>query len=449
MMSTTSSALTEVVARIRGAGGRVWLVGGALRDELLGRPTGELDLATDLLPDRVLELFPGSLDVGARFGTVKVRLGEESFEVTTLRGEGAYSDGRRPDEVRFGLDIAEDLARRDFTVNALARELPEGDLIDPYGGLDDLRGGVLRAVGDPAERLAEDGLRAYRACRFAATLEFEVPPDLLEAVRRHAPVARGVAWERVGDELAKAMGAPRPGVCFELLRQTGLLDHCLPELAACYGVTQNRYHEFDVYDHSLLSCDLTPSEKPAVRWALLHDLGKPGTKRPKGRDFVFYGHDELSAELAEAALRRLKLPRALRERACLLIKNHMLHYAPEWSDAAVRRFVRRVGPENVADLFDLVIADRQAHRRTEGFQLPADISELLGRIEHLGAAGAPLTVADLAVSGDDLLKLTGRAPGRWVGELLDRLVEEVLEDPELNEREALLARAREMLADDR
>jgi len=449
-MGGESSALSEVVARIRGAGGRVWLVGGALRDELLGRPVGEKDLATDLIPDRVLALFPGSLDVGVRFGTVIVRLGGDTFEVTTLRGEGAYSDGRRPDEVRFGLDIDEDLARRDFTVNALARELPDGVLVDPFGGYADLKKGVLRAVGDPAERLAEDGLRAYRACRFAATLEFEVAPNLLRAVRRNAAVARGVAWERIGDELAKAMTAPRPGITFELLRETGLLNHCLPELAACYGVTQNRYHELDVFDHSLRSCDLAPAEKPAVRWAaLLHDLAKPETKQLKGRDFVFYGHDDRSAELADRAMRRLTLPRELRERACLLIKNHMLHYSPEWTDAAVRRFVRRVGPGNVADLFDLVIADRQAHQRNEAFQLPADISELMGRIESLGAAGAALTVADLAVSGDDLLELTGREPGRWVGELLDRLVEEVLEHPDLNEREALLARAREILADDR
>ena len=449
-MGNLSPALSEVVARIRGAGGRVWLVGGALRDELLGRPTGELDLATDLLPDRVLALFPGSLDVGARFGTVMVRLGGETFEVTTLRGEGTYSDGRRPDEVRFGLDIKEDLARRDFTVNALARELPDGDLVDPFGGRADLKRGLLRTVGNPDERLAEDGLRAYRACRFAATLEFEVEPRLLRAVRRNAAVARGVAWERIGGELAKTMTAPRPGVTFELLRGTGLLDHCLPELAACYGVTQNRYHDFDVFDHSLRSCDLAPSEKPTVRWAaLLHDVAKPPTKQPKDRDFVFYGHDERSAEMADRAMRRLTLSRELRERVCLLIKNHMLLYSPEWTDAAVRRFVRRVGPENVADLFDLVIADRQAHRRTEVFQLPADISELMGRIESLGAAGAPLTVADLAVSGDDLLEMSGRGPGRWVGEILDRLVDEVLERPDLNEREALLERAREMLADER
>ncbi|MCK4593481.1 HD domain-containing protein, partial [bacterium] len=258
-----------------------------------------------------------------------------------------------------------------------------------------------------------------------------------------------VAWERIGDELAKAMSATRPSVCFELLRRTGLLDHCLPELAACYGVTQNRFHEFDVYDHSLRTCDLIPVEKPMVRWAaLLHDLGKPQTKLLKNRDFVFYGHDRLSAELALTALRRLKLPRELRERACNLIRHHMLRYFPEWSDAAVRRFVRRVGPENIADLFDLVIADRQAHRRTDSFQLPKDISELMTRIEYLDAAGAPLTVADLAVGGDDLLELAGRPSGEWLGDLLERLVEVVLEDPELNEREALLARAREMLAEE-
>jgi putative nucleotidyltransferase with HDIG domain len=461
-----AEAMIEVVERLRSVGGRVWLVGGALRDLLRRRPgfaeerpplpvlstelePSEIDLATDLTPDVVGRAFPGAPEVGRRFGTVLVQHGGGVFEVTTLRGEGGYSDGRRPDEVRFGVSIEEDLARRDFTVNALALELPEGELLDPFGGLSDLRRGVLRAVGDPERRLAEDGLRAYRACRFAATLELGPTVDLRRALRDNAAVARGVAWERIGAELNKALDAERPGVCFELLRRVGLLEHCLPELANCYGVTQGGRHELDVYDHSLLTCDRAPRDKPVVRWAaLLHDVGKPAARRERGRRLIFHGHDELSAKLAERALRRLKLPGELRRRVVHLVRRHMFLYTPEWGDAAVRRFVRRIGVGNLADLFDLVIADRSAHRRDELYAPPADIVTLMKRIEGLGVAGAALELGDLAIDGRDLLRLTGREPGPWVGRLLERLLEEVLEDPELNTSDVLLQRAGELLAEE-
>ncbi len=463
MIDGNHQALRPILDRVRAAGGRLWLVGGALRDLLLERPDlaarppdferlltllrqREVDLATDLRPERMLALFPGSRAVGARFGTVQVVLGDEVYEVTALRREGAYSDGRRPDEVSFTDDIEQDLARRDFTVNALAWELPEGGLLDPFGGLEDLEDGVLRSVGRAGDRLAEDGLRAYRACRFAATLEFALDDELVDALIENVECARGVAWERIGAELNKAVTARRPGLCFELLRRSGLLEHCLPELAACYGVPQSKGHEMDVYDHSLRACDAAPVDKPVVRWAaLLHDIGKPVVRRRDGVGWTFHGHEVASAELAERALRRLRLERDLRERAVHLIRRHMFLYTPEWGDAAVRRFVRRVGAANLADLIDLALADRLAKRRESSFQQPTDIVELLERIEELGALDGALSVEDLALDGRDLLELTGRDPGPWVGRLLGELLEAVLDRPGLNTREDLIEYARELL----
>ncbi|MCD4734199.1 HD domain-containing protein [bacterium] len=450
-----SPSLKEVVRRIQQSGGRLWVVGGAIRDFLLGQllgntspsPLREIDLATDLLPEQINALFPGSLRFGERFGTVVVRLGGEEFEVTTLRREGDYTDGRRPELVEFTDSIEADLARRDFTVNAIARSLPSGELSDPFNGREDLKRGIIRAVGEPSRRLAEDGLRAYRGCRFAATLGLEIEPKTLRAISANREVASQVAWERVGAELQKAMTAAEPSRCFELLRQVGLLDHCLPELAVCYGVTQNRHHDFDVYDHSLRACDLAPAEKPAVRWAaLLHDIGKVETKTRQGRDFHFHGHEELSARLAERALQRLRLPKELRRRVTHLIARHMFLYQPQWSDAAVRRFVRRVGVEQLADLFDLAIADRLAKHREGRFHLPADIDELMSRIEELRLDETALTIGDLAIGGAELLTITEKPAGPWVGTVLHQLLELVLERPELNQREELLHEAERLLS---
>ena len=442
-----SPALEEIARRIHQSAGRLWVVGGAIRDTILRELRGnratsslqEVDLATDLPPEQVIALFPGSLRYGERFGTVVVRLGGEEFEITTLRREGDYADGRHPELVEFTNSIEEDLARRDFTVNALALELPLEKLSDPFNGREDLKRGIIRAVGEPSRRLAEDGLRAYRACRFAATLGFEIEPKTLRAITANKEVAQRVAWERIGAELHKAMSAFEPSRCFELLRQTGLLDHCLPELATCYGVTQNRYHDFDVYDHSLRACDLAPVEKPAVRWAaLLHDIGKPETKTRQGRDFHFHGHEELSAKLAVRALQRLRLSRELRQRTVHLIARHMFLYTSEWSDAAVRRFVRRVGVEQLADLFDLAIADRLAKYRESHFHLPADLDELMSRIEELRLDETALTIGDLVIGGAELLAITKKPAGPWVGEILHQLLELVLERPELNQRDELL-----------
>jgi tRNA nucleotidyltransferase/poly(A) polymerase len=266
--------------RLRTAGRQAYLVGGTVRDVLLGRePSPVLDVATDRLPDEVVALFPRVEPIGLAHGTVLVVLASLQLECTTFRREGAYEDARHPDRVEFTKDLRADLARRDLTVNALAFDPWSGVLVDPCGGLADLVDGLLRAVGDPLARFREDALRPLRVARFAATLGLEVESVTRAALGGVTDRARRVALERVGEELRRLLAGARPSAGLELLREAGLLELWMPELARCFGVPQNRWHAYDVYVHSLQTCECAPQEKPRVRWAaLLHDIGKPDTR---------------------------------------------------------------------------------------------------------------------------------------------------------------------------
>ena len=426
--------------RLRAGGHQAYLVGGALRDVLLGRGAAELlDVATDRRPEEVMALFPRIEPIGIAHGTVLVLLEGLGFECTTFRREGAYADARHPDEVEFTMDLRADLARRDFTVNALAFDPLSGVLVDAHDGLLDLEHRRLRAVGEPLARFREDALRPVRAARFAATLEFELEPVTRAALGGVVDRARLVAPERVRVELEKLMAAPRPSTGLELLREAGLLELWMPELARCHAVPQNRWHAHDVYTHSLETCDHAPQHKAVVRWAaLLHDVGKPDTRVERRGDGTFYGHQTVGAELADRLLERLRFPGAQRAAIVHLVREHMFDYRSEWSDAAVRRWVRRVGEEAVADLFDLRIADMLGNGLTTGF--PAQLEPLRRRIERVLAGSHALRVGDLAVDGRDVMEALGIGPGPGVGEALEVLLEEVLEEPGRNTRERLLAR---------
>jgi tRNA nucleotidyltransferase (CCA-adding enzyme) len=440
-------AVASVLAVLHSAGDEAVLVGGCVRDLVRGERPTDWDIATSAPPEVVAERFPGSSWENP-FGTVTVRDpdGGPGIEVTTYRVEAGYRDRRRPDAVRWGSSLAEDLGRRDFTINAMAwqsiapaseAEAGSGRLIDPFGGAEDLAAGVLRAVGDPDARFSEDVLRLVRAVRFANRFALRLDPATEAAIRSHAGDAAGLSAERVRDELIRILGGSAPpSAAFELMERLGLLDVLIPELAALRGVPQAKPTPGDALDHSLRTADALPAADPVLRLAgLLHDLGK-ATTQSEGH-FLF--HDQAGELLAEQVMGRLRPPRLATTRVARLVRHHMFVYTSDWTDAAVRRFVRRVGADLLPDLFALRAADDAASGTTD----PAEggWGELRRRADA-AVANDPLEAGNLALSGDDLITELGIRPGPAIGALLAGLLEAVLEDPSLNTRDRLLALAR-------
>ena len=467
-------AVTALIDRLVGAGHAGYVVGGSLRDALLGRMPADWDLATDARPDRLVALFPGSVYEN-KFGTVAVRRDRDVFEVTTFRLEHEYADFRRPHRLEFGDDIVADLARRDFTVNAIAwgrgprgeagpdagagapagadrpseadrpadpdRPTDANRLVDPFGGRDDLALRTLRAVGDPDARFREDALRMISAVRLAATLSFEIEPATLAAITANAELARHLSGERIGAELEKLLAAPRPSIGLSLAQQTGLLAVLSPELAAQRGIPQNKVPGEDLWDHTLRTVDAAPAERPVVRLAaLVHDIGKPATIT----DGRFPHHETVGAQLAGALLRRLRYPRSAAETVVHLVRHHMFHADPDATDAAIRRFIKRVGAEHLDALFAL----RRADDIGSGVS-PDDpaMGAFRARIDRELHAAHPLDRSALAIDGNDLMAELGLAPGPRLGRVIAELLDRVIADPGLNERGSLLLLAQGILAD--
>ena len=422
------------------------MVGGSLRDVLLDRTPADWDLATDALPERLLELFPEAAYEN-RFGTVAVPRAGDLFEITTFRSDHDYADFRRPHRVEFTGTIELDLARRDFTVNAMAwgaRAGTEPALVDPYGGRDDAAAKVLRAVGDPMARFEEDALRMVRAVRLAATLGFAIEPATLAGIEARAGLVAHLSGERIAMELDRLLAAPVPSLGLRLMSETGVLAAISPELAAQRGIPQNKVPEEDLWDHTLRSVDAASPARPIVRLAaLLHDVGKPATFA----DGHFLGHETVGARLAGAFLDRLHAPRAVRDRVVDLVRNHMFSYEPSWSDAAVRRFIAKIGKLGEGALGELLEL-READNAGSGLLPEAGrLGELRARIATELAADAVLDRRGLAVDGTDLMRELGLPQGPTLGRILDALLERVIADPDLNDRPTLLLLARSLVPD--
>ena len=435
-----------ICRRIREAGHAAYIVGGSVRDLLIGRSPGDFDVATSALPEATMGIFGSrfAIPTGLQHGTVTVLSGkppdQRHVEVTTFRGEGAYLDGRRPSSVTFGATLDEDLARRDFTMNAIALDPVSSDLIDPFDGQGDITRKLVRAVGDPVLRFTEDGLRSMRAVRQAAQLGFVLDSDTQSAIPLTFDSFRKVSAERIRDELRKLLLSAKPSLGLECMRVTGLLAEVLPEMLPTIGCVQNRFHKHDVYQHILATIDASIPDFIVRMGALVHDLGKPKTQAPREDapgEFSFFRHEQVGVDMAEAICTRLKLSTAERTTICALVGGHMFYYTPDWTDGTVRRFVKRVGQDLVPYLFALREADIAS--RGQGEDPQGETRDLRDRIAKVAAEDSALRVTDLAIDGKDVMRVLGIPPSRRIREVLEQLLERVLDDPKLNERETLEA----------
>ena len=424
-----SNAARFCLETLEQAGFEAYAVGGCVRDSLLGNTPHDYDLCTNAMPEDTARLFPGYTLVrsGEKHGTIGVVVDKEVIEITTFRTEGGYTDGRHPSWVRFVPNLREDLARRDFTINAMAYN-PNAGYCDLFGGQQDLQNRILRTVGNPRERFTEDALRILRGVRFAVRFRLTPEEDTLQAMKDLAPLMDQLARERVFDELCKLL----PLVTTEdLITYAPILVQVVPALAPCVGFLQhNPHHKYDVYTHTAQVVEACPADL-AVRWAaLLHDCGKPDcfTQDEQGIGH-FYGHAEISAQLAEQTLLALKAPTALRERVCLLIAQHMSPLAPD--KKLLRRRMGRYGSEAIHQLLALQKADFTG-------EAPEKFQAITLCLAELEAEDACLTIRDLQIKGTDLLE-AGFPAGPAMGQCLQWLLAQVQDECIPNEKAALLA----------
>lgn len=446
----------EIFKKIGKAGFEIYIVGGAVRDLLMERKVSDWDFTTDAKPEEILKLFPDGF-YDNKFGTVGIAakhlpgVSDEQpdhleggiFEITTMRKEGVYKDARHPTEVSWTNKIEEDLARRDFTINALA--LSEKGMVDPFGGCQDIEKKVVKAVGDPDKRFQEDALRLMRAIRIATQLGFEIEEKTFQAIKENAGLIREISGERIRDELFKILESPSYYTGILKLREAGILPIILPELERSFGIAQEGPKHARIYDigeHSLLTLKETPSENPLVRLAaLLHDIGKPDTVKiePDG-NVTFYNHDVVGGRLALQVANRLRLSKKQTDKLFKLVRWHLFTVDEKQTDAAIRRFIKKVGLENIEDMMALRIGDRLGGGTQRAVSWRMEKFE--ERIHQV--LQKPFTVTDLQISGQDVMETLQIKPGPKVGEILNKLFQEVLEDDSKNTREYLLKRLKEL-----
>lgn len=431
----------------------LYLVGGCVRDILLDKTIKDWDFTTNATPEQIQELFPHSFYDNA-FGTVGIPLKDSDdeqkvVEITTFRTERGYSDRRHP-EVTWGTSIEEDLARRDFTMNAIAIKIHSNgkafDTIDPYYGKKDITDKTIRAVGDPALRFKEDALRLMRAIRLATQLGFSIEDRTLNEIKNDASLLSHISKERIRDELLKILASDFPYEGIMLLKNTNLLKYILPELLEGIGISQERpgrHHKDDVFTHNVLSLKHTPATDPIVRFAtLIHDVAKPRVATQDAEGYViFHNHEIEGAKMAEEIADRLRFSKKEKQKITTLVRWHMFTVDEHTTDASIRRFIRRVGIDNIPDMIDLRIGDRlgSGTATAESWRLKL----FKKRIEEQ-LAPAPFSINDLAIDGNDIMQELQIKPSRKIGELLQKLFEEVDEDLSKNTKEYLLPRLYEL-----
>lgn len=428
---------------------------------VLAKPVNDWDITTNAAPEKILSLFKDAY-YDNQYGTVGVPLKKDSktkhvVEITTFRTEHGYEDKRHPTTVRFGNTIEEDLSRRDFTINAIALRVPaisyinhgvfqDVELIDPYNGISDLRQALVRAVGNPNERFKEDALRLMRAIRIATVYGFTIEEKTWQAIVTDSNLIAHISSERIRDELIKILASDHPYEGILLLKNAKLLEHILPELLLGVDVSQvrpGRHHTTDVFTHNVLSLKHCPSQDPTIRFAtLLHDIGKPNVVTTDKEGYViFHNHEIVGARMAKEIADRLRFSKKEREKIVTLIRWHMFTVDEKITDAAVRRFIRRVGVENVRDMMDLRIGDRLGGgtQTAESWRLKLFKKRIEEQLQP-----APFSINDLAIDGNDVMRELQIKPGPNVGDILQKLFEEVDEDLSKNTRDYLLQRLKEI-----
>jgi putative nucleotidyltransferase with HDIG domain len=452
MNTSIPQRILDLTTSLKTAGFSVHLVGGCVRNILMEIPVKDWDLATNATPESIQNLFPDSYYENT-YGTVKIPFDEEKkefIELTTYRTESEYTDSRHPESVNWGSTIEEDLSRRDFTCNAIAMEITSTEptishLIDPYSGQKDITNKIICAVGNPEERFQEDALRLMRAVRFATQLQFTIEVNTWRAIQDNAQNISHVSWERIRDELLKILASESPEKGIMLLDESGLLAYILPELLKGKGISQERpgrHHVHDVFTHNLLALQRTPATDPIVRLAtLIHDVGKPdvATEDENGL-IIFYNHEVVGARIASQIAERLRLSKKQREKIFTLVRWHMFSVDETVTEHAVRKFLRRVGVENVSDMIDLRIGDRlgSGTQTAESWRL----IRFKDMIEK--ELNPPFSINDLAIDGTDIMTELNIKPGKKIGEILKTLFEEVDQDLTLNTREYLINRIHEL-----
>lgn len=455
------------------AGYKAYLVGGCVRDLILGRKPKDWDIATEAWPDEILKIFPDAIYEN-EFGTVRVKTNSldetlKIIEITTFRHEGRYSDFRHPANIQFAKTIEEDLARRDFTINALALEIqkpkilnknlefkikkPGFILVDPFGGQKDLENKIIRAVGDPAKRFKEDALRLLRAPRILVELEslnigsslhWQIEKETFLAIKKNAPLLKNISAERIRDEFIKIIITKEASRGILLLEELGLLEYIVPELREGIGVTQNKHHIYTVFEHSVRALNYASEKNYSLEIrlaALFHDIAKPRTKKGEGPEATFLGHEYLGAKMTQKILERLKFSREVINKVVHLIKYHMFYYnVGEVTASGVRRFIARVGIENVDDLMKVREADRI------GSGVPKAVvykmRHLLYMIEKVRRD--PISPKMLKINGNNLMEILNIGAGPKIGQILNILLEEVLDNPKRNNKKYLTKRAKEL-----